>query len=400
VSAGSVIKHVVFIVQENRSFDNLFHGFPGADAASSGLINTNATVSLQPVPLEQSYDPNHALIDYVTSYAGGQMNGFNLVGYVGGAPPSKYPQYSYVPASETAPYVALAKQFTLADHMFTSQVDSSYSAHQFLIAAQSGLTADYPDAEPWGCDAPTGTIVPTITAQRTLGPGVAPCFDYSTLGDELDAKNVSWRYYAPAIGSDQGGTLWSAYDVIKHIRYGADWANDVSPPTQILADAAAGNLAGVSWVIPDYYDSDHAGNSSKSGPAWVQSIVDGIGTSPEWGSTAIFVVWDDWGGWYDHVPPPQLDVQGLGFRVPLIVISPYAKPGYVSHVQYETAGLLTFAESVFGLAPLAAADARANDLADCFDFNQTPRSFQAIRRRLSSVRYVPHPPSGLPPDRE
>jgi phospholipase C len=130
----------------------------------------------------------------------------------------------------------------------------------------------------------------------------------------------------------------------------------------------------------------------------VQSVVKAVGNSPAWSSSVIFVLWDDWGGWYDHVAPPQVDAQGLGIRVPLIVISPYAKAGYVSHVTYETAGLVKFAETVFGLAPMAAADARANGLDDCFDFEQAPRSFAAIRKHLTGRRFVPHPPSGLPPD--
>jgi phospholipase C len=136
------------------------------------------------------------------------------------------------------------------------------------------------------------------------------------------------------------------------------------------------------------------------GPAWVQSVVSAIGTSQFWNTTAIFVVWDDWGGWYDHVAPAQLDAQSLGMRVPLIVISPYAKANYVSHVAYETAGLLQFAETVFGVAPLSLADSRALNLSDCFDFSQSPRSFSSIRKRLKGRRYIPHPPSGIPPDND
>jgi phospholipase C len=398
VGPQSVIQHIVFIVQENRSFDNLFHGYPGADTASTGMTSQGQTVTLQPVPFEDGYDPNHAEIDFITSYAGGRMNGFNLVGYTGGSPPNANPQYSYVPSSETQPYTALAQQFVLADHMFTSQLDASFTAHQFLIAAQSDKTVDNPDYTPWGCDAPAYATVPTINADRSQGPGIFPCFDYTTLGDELDAQHLTWRYYAPQIGEDLGGTLWSAYDAVKHVRRGVDWANDVSPPSQILSDAASGSLANVSWVIPDYTDSDHAGNESSTGPAWVQSIVDGIGASGFWNSTAIFVIWDDWGGWYDHVAPPQLDVQGLGMRVPLLVISPYAKANYVSHVSYESAGLLKFAETVFGLPALAAADARANGFDDCFDFAQAPRAFSAIRKHLSKIRWTAHPPSRVPPD--
>jgi phospholipase C len=396
------IKHVVFIVQENRSFDNLFYGYPGADTATSGVTSTGATVQLQPTGIFTCYDPNHNEVDFLTEFDGGKMDGFNLVGFTDCTPPPNA-AYAYVEQSQSAPYFALAQQGVLADRMFASQIDASWSAHQFLIAAQSGLTVDNPNGEPWGCDAePKTTVVPTLNPDRTQGPGVFPCFTYTTLADELDAKSVSWRYYAPAIGGGNLGSLWSAYDAIHDIRYGPDWKSDViSPPSQILNDVAGGTLAGVTWVVPDYADSDHAGTpGGTGGPAWVTSVVDAIGGSKFWDSTAIFIMWDDWGGWYDHVAPEQIDAQSLGMRVPLIVLSPYAKPDYVSHVSYETAGLLQFAETVFGVAPMTAADSRALNFSDCFDFSQTPRSFASIRKRLKGRRYVPHSPSFIPPDND
>ncbi len=393
------IKHVVFVIQENRSFDNLFYGYPGADTATSGPSSTGQTISLQPTKFEAGYDINHNEVDFLTEYDGGKMDGFNLVGSTGKpAPPNA--AYGYVPHSETQPYFQMASQFVLADRMFATQIDKSFTAHQFLIAAQSGDTVDTPSdgiEEAWGCDAPAPTRVPTIKPDRTQGPGVFPCFDYLTLADELDAKGVSWRYYAPAIGGQDEGLIWSAYDAVTQIRYGPDWsANVISPPSQFLTDVSNGTLAGVTWIVPDYADSDHG--ESNGGPAWVQSVVNAIGSSPVWSSTAVFVIWDDWGGWYDHVAPAQISTQSLGMRVPLLVISPYAKTGYVSHVNYESAGLLQFAETVFGVAPLAPPDSRALNFADCFDFGQKARPYAAIRRHLSTRRYVPHSPSGIPPD--
>jgi phospholipase C len=394
------IKHVVFIIQENRSFDNLFYGYPGANTATSGQTSTGATVQLHSAPLNACYDPDHNEIDFLTEYNGGAMNGFDQILSAGCTPPTDA-AYAYVPAAESAPYFALAKQFVLADNNFASQIDASWTAHQFLIAAQSDLTVDAPDHLPWGCDSPADTTVPTLNSDRTQGPGISPCLNYTTFGDELDAKDVSWRYYAPAIGSNLGD-IWSAYDAINHIRYGSDWGNNViSPPSRVLTDIAAGNLAGMTWIVPDYDESDHSGSGSGlGGPAWVSSIVDAIGTSQFWNSTAVFVVWDDWGGWYDHVAPAQISVQSLGMRVPLIAISPYAKANYVSHVSYETAGLLKFAETVFGVSALTQADARAVDFSDMFDFGQSPRSYSSIRKHLSTRRYVPHPPSGVAPDNE
>jgi phospholipase C len=404
VAPGSKISHVVIVIQENRSFDNLFHGFPGADTATSGLNSKGSSITLQPVSLAAPYDVEHRLADFLRSYDGGRLDGFDRVPTNGGpqgghAKPPPNPQYAYVPASESSEYFEMAKRFTLADRMFASQIDSSYSAHQFLIAAQTSGTVDDPDMYPWGCDAAPGATVPTIRADRTEGPGVYPCFSYGTLADELDPGHLSWRYYAPPLHGDFAGSVWTAYDAIRHIRYGSDWTADViNPSSRFLSDVAGGTLSNVTWVVPELADSDHSGSRSTSGPDWVTSVVDAVGNSSFWNSTVVFVVWDDWGGWYDHVAPPQLDVQGLGFRVPLIAISPYAKTGYVSHVTYETAGILKFAETVFGLAPLSHADSRANGFDDLFDFTKPPHAFAALRARLDARHFLRAAPSGLAPD--
>jgi phospholipase C len=150
------------------------------------------------------------------------------------------------------------------------------------------------------------------------------------------------------------------------------------PKSKVLDDISAGKLPGVSWVIPDGASSDHASATNGSGPAWVASVVNAIGDSQYWNNTAIFVTWDDWGGWYDHVSPPMYNSYELGFRVPLIVISPYARPGYVSHVQHEFGSILHFTEEAFGLTPLGYTDTRADDLSDCFNFNQPPLPFHTI----------------------
>src|SRR5262249_10817410 len=154
---------------------------------------------------------------------------------------------------------------------------------------------------------------------------------------------VSWRYYSPGVGAN--GYIWSAYQAIDHIRNGPDWdAHVISPETRVLADlgAATPQLAQVTWVVPSGPNSDHLkstqylpGTQTPAGPAWVTSIVNAVGASPFWSETAIFITWDDWGGFYDHVKPPQADYMGLGFRVPLIVVSPWARKGYVSKVQHE-----------------------------------------------------------------
>jgi phospholipase C len=375
----AAIKHVVIIIQENRTFDNLFNGYPGADTAQSGKMSTGQTVQLRSQNWLAPVDISHAHTNWWKQYANGNLY-FDL-GSPSGQSPS-YP-YAYTPQSETAPYWALAQSYVLADRMFQSNTGPSFVAHQYLIAGSSQFAPNqYADENPdhstiWGCDDPSNVTVGQLGPNGTSLPGPYPCFDYTTLGDEFDARAISWRYYAPSI-TGTGGSIWSAYDAIRHIRFGSDWANDViSPETQILTDVPNGTLATVTWVVPSGGNSDHC-CGSQNGPAWVASVVNAIGQSKFWNSTAIFVTWDDWGGWFDHVAPPQLDSMGLGFRVPLLVISPYAKQGYVSHVQHEFGSILHFAEEDFGVSALAASDSRADDLTDCFNFAQGPRSYVPV----------------------
>ena len=395
------IDHVVIIVQENRSFNNLFMGYPGAETASSGPTHFGTTVKLVPVSLAASYDIGHNLNDFLLAYDGGKMDGFDLESKgSGGSGPGQYAMYAYAPRVEVQPYWNLASHYVLSDRMFASQIDSSFTAHQYLIAGQAGNTVNAPTHLPWGCDAQSGTVVRTLTPNRRVGPGVFPCFHYPTMADRLDEKHISWRYYAPSVsGGDVGGELWSAYEAISDVRFGPDWLEHVvSPESQILSDVAAGQLAAVTWVVPDYKNSDHALSRSTTGPQWVASVVNAIGKSPLWAHTAILVTWDDWGGWYDSASPPYVDNDGLGMRVPLLVISPYAKQNYVSHVQYEFGSILKFAEYTFRLKPLAASDTRASALDDCFDFTQTARPFEAIATQRSPFDFQRAIPSGHAPD--
>jgi len=387
------ITHVIYIVQENRSFDNLFQGYPGADTVSKGLNSYGQSITLQPVTLETVYEIDHSAEAMFAACNGTgslpgtdcRMNGFNNESSFGG--PAN-PQYAYVPQSESKPYFDMAREWVVADRMFQSQLDESFVAHQYVIAAQAQSSVDLPAELIWGCAGGTYDTVSTITQTRNPdGPSQQACFDYTTLGDELDKANLSWRFYAARYGNDRGGNggTWSAYQAIRHIFKGPDWKKDViSPNWRFITDVRAGKLANFTWITPECAESDHLECGGGYGPSWVSALVDTVGASKLWDSTAIFVQWDDWGGWYDHVAPAYKDYDGLGFRVPLLVISPYAKKHYVSHAHYETASVLRFAEDLYGLSQLARADARAKSpAADCFDFTQKPRPFVKIA--------APHP---------
>jgi phospholipase C len=408
--ASGKITHVVIIVQENRSFDNLFQGFPGADVQSYGYTSSGAKVTLQPVPLGINWDIDHRSAAYYNACDGQgsipgtncKMDGFDkeLVTCGINPPcPNSHPQYSYVSKKYTKPYVAMAQQYVLADRMFTSNFDaSSFVSHQYIIAAQASATIDYPTTT-WGCGGGSGDTIWTITQQRALNTKISPCLDNQTLGDEMDAAGVSWKYYTSNIDYAEGG-IWNAYQAIKHIRNGPDWKkNVISPQTRFFKDVTNGKLPAVSWVTPTCKNSDHGQCDTNNGPHWVASLVNAVGKSQYWDSTAIFIMWDDYGGWYDHVPPPFVDYDGLGIRVPLIVVSPYAKQSWVSHVQYEHGSILKFIEDQFGLARLSQSDTRANSPeGDCFDFTQQPRSFVPIPTHLKPADFEREPPDPRPID--
>ena len=383
------LQHIVVIVQENRSFDNLFAGFPGADTASSGPTSSGRRVALRATPLVTDYDIGHTHSTYLAEFDGGRMDGFDRAGYAPkrAVPPPDY-AYAHVERSDIEPYWSMARQYVLADRMFESNTGPSYPAHQYLIAGQSAMADANPDvpvhAPPsqrsgWGCDDPPGTLVAALGPDGRQRPGFFPCVGYRTIVDLLDSRGVTWAYYAPRIENPDGGYVWSAFDAIRTVRFGPEWATHVlSPQRQIFEDIRKGRLRAVSWVVPNHLASDHARSNDGSGPRWVASIVNAIGGSSYWKNTAIFITWDDWGGWYDHVRPPSVDAMGLGFRVPLLVVSPYARRGYVSHVTHEFGSTLKFVEERFGLGSLGQRDAISDDLGDCFDFNQSVRAFVPI----------------------
>jgi len=382
------IKHIVVIMQENRTFDNLFNGFPGADSAQSGM-SKGTPVPLSPTPLTGTYEIDNSHITWWRDWDNGQMDGFaqKIKGQ-----PALYP-YSYVPSTYIQPYWDLATQYALGDQLFQSNTGPSFGAHQYMIAGQSGGADENPNNPVCGCDSPEGTTVSLIGSNGIDLPGVYPCFDYQTMADILDDNGLTWRYYSFGKSSN-----WNGYEAIRQIFFGQDWAtNIITPSTQVFTDIANGDLAQVTWITLDLDHSDHPLKNKGEGPDWVASIVNAIGASPFWNSTAILVNWDDWGGWYDHLLPPVVDNMGPGFRTPLLVISPYAKHGYVSHQVSETASLLTFIEKNFNLPSTGARDATASDLSDFFDYTQTVTPFVEIKHKVTVDTIMKEAPSG-PPD--
>ena len=430
---SGLIQHVVVIIQENRSLNNLFMNYPGATTSTYGYNTQHEQITLQPVTLATTWDLEHSAQGFLKACHGTgsipgtncRMNGFDkeiwTCGVGSGPPcPNPNPPYSYVPTQEVQPYWDMANQYVLGDEMFASDFDvSSFIGHQYLIAAVNpDASYNYP-VTLWGCPGGASDTVPILGANRELHDGTEqPCWDPTTLADELDAADLSWSFYAAPVkggGSLSCGTgairgdhaehrvgLWSAYQAIKHICYGSDWDADVfSPPSQFLTDIGNGMLRNVTWITPTYQNSDHGGSGSSTGPSWVASLVNAIGESQFWDTTAIFITWDDSGGWFDGVAPQYLDNDGLGIRVPLLIISPYAKQNYVSHVNYEFGSILKFIEDQFGLGRLAASDKRANSPeADCFDVSAPPREFEPFASQYSRSYFLHQAPDMRPPDTE
>ncbi|HVA34488.1 MAG TPA: alkaline phosphatase family protein [Candidatus Baltobacteraceae bacterium] len=411
-AGGSPIQHVIVVIQENRTFDNMFNGFPGADTVTRGRNHRGKLVTLQPQGLEWEYDPSHAHTSLVTEYDNGKMDGFSLdrcdsdpLNFSGGCTPPPNFTYSYVPKGEVqwlwilgGEYAFAGKGYGIADRMFSSRQVPSFPGHQYLIAGQSVASGDPigPGERTlhgiWGCDAPKAVRVEqfgkTYTSPLTKG---YPCYDYQTIGDLMDAKGVSWKYYTGLPRTTDGDI--NGYDAIKHIRFGADWSTKVVwPMTEIFSDIANNTLPQVSFVTPPFAASDHGATLSAGGPAWVMSLYVALTENRKlYGNTAMLVTWDDSGGWYDHVAPPSDSFGPLGFRVPLLVISPYARQK-VSHAQHDFGSILHYIERNWNLGSLGQRDMFADDLSDMFNYKQKPippiANFGGFNRRAFEHKYT------------
>jgi phospholipase C len=405
-SSSGKIQHIIIVVQENRSFNNLFYGFPGATTSPYGYTSNGQQVTLQPIGLETTWDIEHDSSGYFAACDGTgsipgtdcKMDGFNneYQGCRRSCP--QYPEYAYVPHTETKPLFTIGKQYVLADQMYASNFDaSSFISHQYIISGQAEGAVNFPWSS-WGCPGGSGDKIGKVGPQRQIPDGYeVVCWDPTTLGDELDSAGISWAFYTSSISGNGG--IWSAYQAINHIYNGPDWSQDIiTPQTNFFNDVSNGKLRAVSWITPTCQNSDHAGCGSNTGPAWIASLVNAIGKSQYWDSTAMFIFWDDYGGWYDPEPPAYADYDGLGMRIPMLIVSAYARKHYVSHTHYEHGTILKFVEETFGLPALAASDARANPPDDSFNFNQSPRKFKKIPSK-QDVDFFMHQPLDLrPPD--
>jgi phospholipase C len=415
------IKHVIVIMQENRSFDSYFGTYPGADGIP--MQNGVPTVCV-PDPqtgqcVKPFHDPNdkngggpHGSTNATADIAGGQMNGFiaqALKGKKGCLDPtdpactnSATPDVmGYHDAREIPNYWTYAEDFVLQDHMFESVASWSQPAHLFLV---SGWSAKCANTNPMSCqDAIQNPGKPPANGSTTPLP-TGPDYAWTDLTYLLYHSNVTWGYYLdqgtqPDCEDDAAETcapvpqkvgvpgIWNPLPNFVDVNQDGQLGN-VQDIANFYKAASNGSLPAVSWVVPNGTDSEHPPALVSTGQAYVTNLINAVMQGPDWNSSAIFLTWDDWGGFYDHVTPPTVDALGYGLRVPGIVISPYAKKGYIDHQTLSFDAFLKFIEDDFlkgqrldpktdgrpDPRPIVREDASIlGNLVNDFDFSQAPR---------------------------
>ena len=381
------IQHIVIIDKENRSFDNLFGRFIGAEGTSHARVSDGKVIQLYHTPDSTLLDVGHAGSAAVLAVNGGKMDRFDLL--PGALQNGKDIADSQYLEKDVPNYWKYARAFTLEDHFFSTILGPSFPNHLVTVAGTSGDTVDNPHGQlvhAWGCDSGSQSFVNGIKPDGTRFV-THPCFDFQTIPDLLQQYHVTWAYYAPP--AFKSGYVWSALDAVKHIRFSPLWKSNVRPDTTFIDDVKKGRLPSVSWLVTNARESDHPPASICLGENWTVRVVNAIMQSPYWRTTAILLTWDDFGGFYDHVPPPHEDVIALGPRVPTLVISPYARAHFVDHQQLEFDSFLRLIEQDFGLPSLTDRDRHAPSMLSSFDFHRKPASPLVLKtRRCPKSAYV------------
>jgi phospholipase C len=396
-ASSSPIKHVIFIIKENRTYDNLFGRFPIGDGATTGLTKDGRRISLLPL-LDKETDLQHNYAAGLAAVDGGKMDGFSAIPDKAGN--STLLAYSAASPGQLPAYWGYARRYTIGDRMFSSVNSSSFPNHLFTVAAQSAGIIDGPNYRTswWGCDGPPGITAPLLGSDGKLSAKRVPvCLDIpSTAGSMKGHAGVSWSSYGARPG--QLGYGWVALDAIKPVRESGDWNQHAFPWEWFQSDIRQGYLASMTWITPPFDTSDHPGGPSLcKGMNWTANLINAVMRSPLWESTAIVVTWDDFGGFYDHVAPPQVDRFGFGPRAPLLVISPWSKRG-VDHTTYDFTSVLKFVGEDFGLPILTERERNANSLRSAFQFSTPLKPWVAPIKDCPNVPFIqnePKPPRNI-----
>jgi phospholipase C len=410
------LKHFIYIIQENITFDHYFGTYPGANGIpkeAKFAYRPGGPPELAPFHLHDTaipHDLNHSWQAAHVAYNGGKMDGFlwaewpqALAYYWKGELPGIDPEdiqpvadgteaparnrelplqrqgeaaavrggqagmrrdappegptpswvrntVSYYDWHEIPNYWEYARRYTLCDRFFSSLAGPSEPNHLYTVAAKSGGMVNNPP--------------PGVAGQDGV-------YTFPTMVELLQSSGVSWKYYDEK-PNPRKHSLWNPLPGFKNIVRNPQLMEHLVSLDTFKYDIDQGKLPEVSWIVPTFVDSEHPPADSRRGMWHVTDLVNAVMQSPYWKDTVIIVTWDDFGGFYDHVPPPQVDKYGFGPRVPTLIISPYCRPGKVCHTVFDFTSPLKLIERKFGLHPLTDRDRKSNDMLDCFDFRRPP----------------------------
>jgi phospholipase C len=416
------IQHIVIIMQENRSFDSYFGTYPGADGIplKNGVptvcVNdpqTKQCVKPYHDPDDRNYGGPHGAIDAANDIDAGKMDGFIAQALEGIKAVCRNNFNSacalaiqhgdvmgYHDAREIPNYWTYAQHFVLQERMFEPNSSWSLPEHLFMV---SGWSANCKNQDPMSCTNALDNPNPLLQMPGHRLPPRQPDYAWTDLTYLLYRNNISWAYYVaegtqPDCEDDAmictpkaqiAGTpdIWNPLPWFVTVHQDKQLGN-IQPLDRFYLAAKIGTLPAVSWIAPNGRTSEHPPALTSAGQAYVTGLINAIMQGPDWNSTAIFLTWDDWGGFYDHVVPPKVDENGYGLRVPGLVISPYAKKGSLDHQTLSFDAYLKFIEDDFlggqridpktDGRPDPRPDVRENvaflgDLRQDFDFSQSPR---------------------------
>jgi phospholipase C len=377
------IQHFIVLMQENHTYDNYFGTYPGADGIPPGTKmpvdpNNPALGYVEPFPIRNYpiVDLSHSADTFDLQYNQGRMDGF-----VSALNLRKQPgklAMGYYDGQELPYYWNLADEYVLFDRFFSSARNGSFANHFFWVAA-----------------------VPPLTDNARLTAGGYP--NTPTIFDRLQEKGISWKFYVqnydPTItyrdmskgGNRASQVIWVPLLNIDRFLDDPELASHIVDLSEYYTDLKNGTLPSVAYIAPSGA-SEHPPGSLESGQRFVKTLIQELMRSVHWDSSAFLLIYDDWGGWYDHVTPPQVDPYGFGFRVPGLLVSPYAREGYVDNTELDFTSVMKFIEENWDIAPLAERDARANNFLSAFDFDQPPREpvfISSVRSDNVAAKKVP-----------
>ena len=381
-STKTPIQHLIVLMQENHTFDNYFGMYPGADGLPTDVKmpvdpNDPNTKYIEPFYIgDQSIsDLNHSSKTFMLQYNDGKMDGFvyalNQVKQDGRI------SMGYYDGRDLPYYWNLADEFVLFDRFFSSAKGGSFENHFYWVS---------------GGPPPDGNA---STAQDEYSKLV-------TIFDRLNEKGISWKFYVqnydPSItyrdlgniGNRASQVVWVPLLNISRFIDDPELSKHIVDLSEYYTDLRDGTLPAVAYIAPSGA-SEHPPGSLQTGQRFVKTLIQNLMRSDYWQNSAFMLLYDDWGGWFDHVNPPQVDEYGYGFRVPGILVSPYARRGYIDNTQLDFTSILKFIEENWDVAPLTMRDTNANNFLEAFDFNQPPRKpyFISSTRDTSTTTSTP-----------